>query len=679
MNTNTQQQIQQQIDKLRITLRHHEYLYHVMDAPEIPDVQYDSLMNELKALEAQYPELITSDSPTQRVGALPLTAFEQVRHEIPMLSLDNAFDEITYLAFDKRLRERLKNSEEITFCCELKLDGLAVSLLYENGVLIQAATRGDGTTGENITENVRTIKAIPLRLYGDNIPARIEIRGEVFMTETGFEHLNEEARRTGGKVFANPRNAAAGSLRQLDPRITAKRPLTFFCYGVGVLEGGELPDSHYDRLQQFKLWGLPVSDKVQRCKGSKAVLEFYHHVEEIRPTLGFDIDGVVIKVDNIALQETLGFVSRAPRWAIAYKFQAQEQMTVIKDVEFQVGRTGAITPVARLEPVQVAGVIVSNATLHNADEIERLGLRIGDTVTIRRAGDVIPQVVSVIEEKRPENAQPIVFPTQCPICQSDIERVEGEAVARCTGGLICGAQRKESLKHFVSRRAMDVDGMGDKIIDQLVEKEYVKTPADLFRLDEKTLVGLDRMGEKSAKKLINALEKSKSTTFARFIYALGIREVGEATASGLTAHFSTLETLRNADVEALKLVPDVGDIVAKHVVNFFQEDHNKMVIDQLINDAKITWQAPVIVTHETGDNPFAGKTIVLTGSLSQLTRDEAKERLTALGAKVSGSVSKKTDMVIAGEAAGSKLAKANELGINVIDENEMIRLLDQSE
>lgn len=679
MNTNTQQQIQQQIDKLRITLRHHEYLYHVMDAPEIPDVQYDSLMNELKALEAQYPELITSDSPTQRVGALPLTAFEQVRHEIPMLSLDNAFDETTYLAFDKRLRERLKNSEEITFCCELKLDGLAVSLLYENGVLIQAATRGDGTTGENITENVRTIKAIPLRLYGDNIPARIEIRGEVFMTETGFEHLNEEARRTGGKVFANPRNAAAGSLRQLDPRITAKRPLTFFCYGVGVLEGGELPDSHYDRLQQFKLWGLPVSDKVQRCKGSKAVLEFYHHVEEIRPTLGFDIDGVVIKVDDIALQETLGFVSRAPRWAIAYKFQAQEQMTVIKDVEFQVGRTGAITPVARLEPVQVAGVIVSNATLHNADEIERLGLRIGDTVTIRRAGDVIPQVVSVIEEKRPENAQPIVFPTQCPICQSDIERVEGEAVARCTGGLICGAQRKESLKHFVSRRAMDVDGMGDKIIDQLVEKEYVKTPADLFRLDEKTLVGLDRMGEKSAKKLINALEKSKSTTFARFIYALGIREVGEATASGLTAHFATLDALRTADVEALKLVPDVGDIVAKHVVNFFQEDHNKMVIDQLINDAKITWQAPVIVTHETGDNPFAGKTIVLTGSLSQLTRDEAKERLTALGAKVSGSVSKKTDMVIAGEAAGSKLAKANELGINVIDENEMIRLLDQSE
>ncbi|OAT35131.1 NAD-dependent DNA ligase LigA [Proteus myxofaciens] len=679
MNTNTQQQIQQQIDKLRITLRHHEYLYHVMDAPEIPDVQYDSLMNELKALEAQYPELITSDSPTQRVGALPLTAFEQVRHEIPMLSLDNAFDETTYLAFDKRLRERLKNSEEITFCCELKLDGLAVSLLYENGVLIQAATRGDGTTGENITENVRTIKAIPLRLYGDNIPARIEIRGEVFMTETGFEHLNEEARRTGGKVFANPRNAAAGSLRQLDPRITAKRPLTFFCYGVGVLEGGELPDSHYDRLQQFKLWGLPVSDKVQRCKGSKAVLEFYHHVEEIRPTLGFDIDGVVIKVDNIALQETLGFVSRAPRWAIAYKFQAQEQMTVIKDVEFQVGRTGAITPVARLEPVQVAGVIVSNATLHNADEIERLGLRIGDTVTIRRAGDVIPQVVSVIEEKRPENAQPIVFPTQCPICQSDIERVEGEAVARCTGGLICGAQRKESLKHFVSRRAMDVDGMGDKIIDQLVEKEYVKTPADLFRLDEKTLVGLDRMGEKSAKKLINALEKSKSTTFARFIYALGIREVGEATASGLTAHFATLDALCTADVEALKLVPDVGDIVAKHVVNFFQEEHNKMVIDQLINDAKITWQAPVIVTHKTGDNPFVGKTIVLTGSLSQLTRDEAKERLTALGAKVSGSVSKKTDMVIAGEAAGSKLAKANELGINVIDENEMIRLLDQSE
>ncbi|WP_311748959.1 NAD-dependent DNA ligase LigA [Proteus terrae] len=674
MNKNTQQKI----DKLRITLRHHEYLYHVMDAPEIPDAEYDRLMNELKALEAEHPELITSDSPTQRVGALPLTAFEQVRHEIPMLSLDNAFDETSYLAFDKRLRDRLKNSEEITFCCELKLDGLAVSLLYENGILVQAATRGDGTTGENITENVRTIKAIPLRLYGEDIPARIEIRGEVFMNEKGFEYLNEEARRTGGKVFANPRNAAAGSLRQLDPRITAKRPLTFFCYGVGVLEGGELPTSHYERLQQFKKWGLPVSDAVKLCTGRKAVLDFYHHVEEIRPNLGFDIDGVVIKVDDIALQEELGFVSRAPRWAIAYKFQAQEQMTIIKDVEFQVGRTGAITPVARLEPVQVAGVVVSNATLHNADEIERLGIRIGDTVVIRRAGDVIPQVVSVIEEKRPDDAQEIIFPTHCPICDSDVERIEGEAVARCTGGLICGAQRKEALKHFVSRRAMDVDGMGDKIIDQLVDKEYVKTPADLFRLDEKILSGLERMGEKSAKKLIAALDKAKSTTFTRFIYALGIREVGEATASGLTTHFSTLDALRNADVEALKSVPDVGDVVAKHVVNFFQEEHNRTVIDQLINDAGITWQAPVIVTHEAGDNPFAGKTVVLTGSLSQLTRDEAKDRLAALGAKVSGSVSKKTDMVIAGEAAGSKLVKANELGITVIDEDEMIRLLDQS-
>lgn len=674
MNKNTQQKI----DKLRVTLRHHEYLYHVMDAPEIPDAEYDRLMNELKALEAEHPELITSDSPTQRVGALPLTAFEQVRHEIPMLSLDNAFDETSYLAFDKRLRDRLKNNEEITFCCELKLDGLAVSLLYENGILVQAATRGDGTTGENITENVRTIKAIPLRLYGEDIPARIEIRGEVFMNEKGFEYLNEEARRTGGKVFANPRNAAAGSLRQLDPRITAKRPLTFFCYGVGVLEGGELPTSHYERLQQFKKWGLPVSDKVKLCTGSKTVLDFYHHVEEIRPNLGFDIDGVVIKVDDIALQEELGFVSRAPRWAIAYKFQAQEQMTIIKDVEFQVGRTGAITPVARLEPVQVAGVVVSNATLHNADEIERLGIRIGDTVVIRRAGDVIPQVVSVIEEKRPDDAQEIIFPTHCPICDSDVERIEGEAVARCTGGLICGAQRKEALKHFVSRRAMDVDGMGDKIIDQLVEKEYVKTPADLFLLDEKILSGLERMGEKSAKKLITALDKAKSTTFARFIYALGIREVGEATASGLTTHFSTLDALRNADIEALKSVPDVGDIVAKHVVNFFQEEHNRTVIDQLINDAGITWQAPVIVTHEAGDNPFAGKTVVLTGSLSQLTRDEAKDRLVALGAKVSGSVSKKTDMVIAGEAAGSKLVKANELGITVIDEDEMIRLLEQS-
>ncbi|WP_118985695.1 NAD-dependent DNA ligase LigA [Photorhabdus sp. CRCIA-P01] len=665
----------QQIEKLRTTLRHHEYLYHVMDAPEIPDAEYDRLMQELQDLEEQYPELITSDSPTQRIGAAPLTAFEQVRHEIPMLSLDNVFDEESYLAFDKRVRDRLKETLDLAVCCELKLDGLAVSLLYENGELVRAATRGDGTTGENITSNIRTIRAIPLRLFGENIPARIEIRGEVFMPQKGFEKLNEEARRTGAKVFANPRNAAAGSLRQLDPRITAKRPLAFFCYGVGVLEGGELPASHYERLIQFKQWGLPVSDKIKVCTNSQQVIDFYHDIVNQRSELGFDIDGVVVKVNSLELQETLGFVARAPRWATAFKFPAQEQMTIVRDVEFQVGRTGAITPVARLEPVQVSGVIVSNATLHNADEIERLGLRIGDTVIIRRAGDVIPQVVGVLEDRRPQDSNEVVFPEHCPVCGADIEKIEGEAVARCTGGLVCGAQRKEALRHFVSRRAMDVDGMGEKIIDQLVDKEYVETPADLFRLTAGKLTGLDRMGPKSAQNVVDALEKAKKTTFAHFLYALGIREVGEATAANLAAHFGELDKLRSADEEALKEVQDVGEVVAKHVVNFFNEPHNQTVIDDLIDNIGINWEPVVVTKIEKIDSPFSGKTVVLTGSLHQLSRDEAKAKLVALGAKVTGSVSKKTDLVIAGEAAGSKLVKANELNIPVIDEKEMIRLL----
>ena len=667
--------IEQQLTELRTTLRHHEYLYHVMDAPEVPDAEYDRLLRELRELEAQHPDLITPDSPTQRVGAAPLSAFTQIRHEVPMLSLDNVFDEESFLAFNKRVQDRLKSADALNYCCELKLDGLAVSILYENGVLIRAATRGDGTTGEDITSNVRTIRAIPLKLHGDNIPARLEVRGEVFLPQAGFEKINEEARRTGGKIFANPRNAAAGSLRQLDPRITAKRPLTFFCYGVGILEGGELPRSHLERLQQFKRWGLPVSDRIRICDTPQAVLDFYHKVAEDRPQLGFDIDGVVIKVDSLDLQEQLGFVARAPRWAVAFKFPAQEQMTWVRDVEFQVGRTGAITPVARLEPVHVAGVLVSNATLHNADEIARLGLKIGDKVVIRRAGDVIPQVVNVIESERPAETRDVEFPTHCPVCGSDVERVEGEAVTRCTGGLICGAQRKESLKHFVSRRAMDVDGMGDKIIDQLVEKEYVHTPADLFRLTAGKLTGLDRMGPKSAQNIVNALEKSKETTFARFLYALGIREVGEATAAGLAAYFGTLEALIAASIDELQKVPDVGIVVATHVRHFLDEESNREVIRQLVEEVGIHWAAPVVVNAEEIDSPFAGKTIVLTGSLSQMSRDDAKAALLALGAKVAGSVSKKTDLVIAGEAAGSKLAKAQELGIAVIDEAEMIRLL----
>lgn len=668
--------LKERLIQLSNELRHHEYLYHVLDEPEIPDAEYDRLMRELRDIEAAHPEWISDDSPTQRVGAAPLTAFEQVVHEVPMLSLDNVFDEQSYLAFDKRLHDRLKSDEEITFCCELKLDGLAVSLLYEDGKLTQAATRGDGTTGENITSNVRTIGAIPLRLIGDNIPQRLEVRGEVFMPQAGFEKLNDHARRNHEKVFANPRNAAAGSLRQLDPRVTAKRPLTFFCYGVGLIEGGELPGSHWQRLMQFKQWGLPVSDRIRLCKSSEEVLEFYHQVQEQRTTLGFDIDGVVIKVDDLALQERLGFVAKAPRWATAFKFPAQEQMTFVRDVEFQVGRTGAITPVARLEPVVVAGVTVSNATLHNADEIARLSLCIGDKVVIRRAGDVIPQVVGVIASERPADAKEIVFPTNCPVCGSAVEKIEGEAVARCTGGLVCAAQRKESLKHFVSRRALDVEGMGDKIIEQLVDKEYVHTPADLYRLSIGILTRLERMGPKSAQNLIEALEKSKSTTFARFLFGLSIREVGETTAANLASHFGSLEALQAADIDALKEVQDVGEVVAKHTFNFMREEHNQKIIAELTGEEiGIQWPAPVVIIAEEIDSPFAGKTVVLTGSLSIMSRDDAKAKLTALGAKVSGSVSKKTDLVIAGEAAGSKLAKAQELGIEVIDEAEMVRLL----
>ncbi|MBS0909117.1 NAD-dependent DNA ligase LigA [Tatumella sp. JGM118] len=664
--------IRQQLNQLRTQLRHHEYLYHVLDAPEIPDAEYDKLMQALKALEEQHPELITRDSPTQRVGAAPLTGFESIRHEVPMLSLDNVFDDQSFLAFNKRVSERLKSSAPVEYCCELKLDGLAVSLLYEQGELVQAATRGDGTTGENITANVRTIRAIPLRLTGDGIPARLEVRGEVFMNQKGFEKLNDSARKSGAKVFANPRNAAAGSLRQLDPKITEKRPLTFCCYGIGVSEGGELADTHWQRLQQLKHWGLPVNNHVRVCDTPESVLAFYHSIGEQRSELGFDIDGVVIKVNSLALQEQLGFVARAPRWATAFKFPAQEQVTTVRDVEFQVGRTGAITPVARLEPVQVAGVMVSNATLHNADEIERLGIRIGDNVVIRRAGDVIPQIVNVVLSERPDVTQEIIFPVHCPVCGSDVERTEGEAVTRCTGGLICGAQRKEALKHFVSRRAMDVDGMGDKIIDQLVEKEYVHTPADLFRLTAGKLTGLDRMGPRSAQNIVDALEKSKETTLPRFLFALGIREVGEATALSLALHFGELPPLMDAPLEALKEVPDVGPVVASHIRHFMDEESNREVIRQLVEETGIRWPAPGRGATPVDDNPFAGKTVVLTGSLSQLTRDEAKDRLTALGAKVSGSVSKKTDLLIAGEAAGSKLEKANALGIQVIDEQQMI-------
>ncbi|MCI5764608.1 MAG: NAD-dependent DNA ligase LigA [Actinobacillus porcinus] len=665
--------ISNQINQLRKTLRHHEYLYHVLDAPEIPDSEYDRLFHQLKALEQQHPELITPNSPTQRVGAKPLSGFAQITHEIPMLSLDNAFSDEEFYAFVKRIQDRLTVlPEKLEFCCEPKLDGLAVSILYVNGVLTQAATRGDGTTGEDITLNIRTIRNIPLQLLTDNPPARLEVRGEVFMPQAGFERLNETALAKGEKTFANPRNAAAGSLRQLDPKITSQRPLTLNAYGIGVAEGVELPDTHYARLQWLKSLGIPVNPEIQLCDGVEKVLNFYRTIQQKRPNLGYDIDGTVLKINSIALQQELGFIAKAPRWAIAYKFPAQEEMTVLNDVEFQVGRTGAITPVAKLEPVFVAGVTVSNATLHNGDEIERLNIAIGDTVIIRRAGDVIPQIIGVVHDRRPANAKPIVFPTTCPVCGSAVTRIDGEAVARCTGGLFCDAQRKEALKHFVSRKAMDIDGVGAKLIEQLVDRELIHTPADLFKLDLITLMRLERMGEKSAQNALDSLDKAKKTTLARFIFALGIREVGEATALNLANFFKNLTALQQATFEQLQQVPDVGDVVANRILAFWQEQHNLDVVNDLIAQG-VHWDD--VEVKEVSENPFKDKTIVLTGTLSQMGRNEAKALLQQLGAKVAGSVSAKTHLVIAGDAAGSKLAKAQELGVEVWDEQKFVEVL----
>ena len=662
--------LQQQIDTLRQDLRRYEYEYHVLDNPTIPDAEYDRLFHQLKALEAAHPELITADSPTQRVGAKPLSGFAQIRHEIPMLSLDNAFSDEEFYAFVKRIEDRLiRLPEPLTFCCEPKLDGLAVSILYVNGVLTQAATRGDGTTGEDITANIRTIRNIPLQLLMDNPPARLEVRGEVFMPHEGFERLNQQALEKGEKTFANPRNAAAGSLRQLDPKITSKRPLVLNAYGIGIAEGVDLPNTHYDRLQWLKTIGIPVNPEICLCNGTDEVLDFYRDIQNKRSSLGYDIDGTVLKINDIALQEKLGFISKAPRWAIAYKFPAQEELTRLNDVEFQVGRTGAITPVAKLEPVFVAGVTVSNATLHNGDEIERLDIAIGDTVVIRRAGDVIPQIIGVLHDRRPADARPIIFPKTCPVCDSAIVRIEGEAVARCTGGLFCAAQRKEALKHFVSRKAMDIDGVGGKLIEQLVDRELIHTPADLFKLDLTTLTRLERMGAKSAENTLASLEKAKNTTLARFIFALGIREVGEATALNLANHFKTLEALQNADLEALQQVPDVGEVVANRILAFWHEPHNVAVVNDLIAQG-VHWET--VETKEVTENRFKGKTVVLTGTLTQMGRNEAKALLQDMGAKVSGSVSAKTDFVIAGDAAGSKLTKAQELGVTVLTEEEFL-------
>ncbi|GGF56309.1 NAD-dependent DNA ligase LigA [Alteromonas lipolytica] len=663
-----------QLDALREKINDYNYQYYVLDDPSVPDSEYDRQMKALQALEAEHPELVTPDSPSQKVGGQPLGAFEQVTHEVPMLSLDNGFDEADLTAFEKRVQDRLKSTASIAYSCEPKLDGLAVSILYENGVLVRAATRGDGQVGENITANVRTIGNVPLKLRGDNLPERIEVRGEVFMPREGFEKLNNQQREAGLKVFANPRNAAAGSLRQLDSRITAKRPLMFYAYSLGVVAPDSfiLPDSHHERLQQLANWGVPLCPDIGITEGAAGCLAYYQQILTRRDGLAYDIDGVVFKVDDIALQHTLGFVARAPRWAIAQKFPAQEEMTRLLDVEFQVGRTGAITPVARLEPVFVGGVTVSNATLHNQDEVERLGACIGDTVIIRRAGDVIPQVVSVVLDKRPEDARQIVFPDHCPVCDSQVEKLADEAVARCTGGLICAAQRKQALKHFASRKALDIDGLGDKLIEQLVDAGLLKTPVDIFNLTFPALIQLERMGDKSAANLLQAIHSAKQTTLPKFLYALGIREVGETTAVNLAMHFKTLDAIARADLEALQAVQDVGIVVAEHVFNFFNEAHNTEVLNGLL-DAGLQW--PAIETPDEADLVLDGKTCVVTGTLSEMSRNDVKALLQQAGAKVAGSVSAKTDFLVAGEKAGSKLTKAQELGVDVWDEARLLAFL----
>ncbi len=664
------------IDQLIQLINHYNNQYYVLDQPSVPDAEYDRLMRELIELEKQYPQLKRLDSPSQKVGGEALKSFSQVKHEVPMLSLDNVFSEQEWHAFVKRIKERLGHTN-FTFCAEPKLDGLAVSLRYEKGFLVQAATRGDGNVGENITENIRTIKSIPLKLLGNNYPDIIEVRGEVFMPKASFERLNAQALKKGEKPFANPRNAAAGSLRQLDSKITAQRQLAFYVYGLGVVSDESwLENSHFKRLCQLKTLGLPMCPEVKLLMHSSAddsqpCLNFYQDILAKREQLSYEIDGTVFKVDDIKQQEQLGFVARAPRWAIAYKFPAQEELTILEEVEFQVGRTGAITPVARLKPVFVGGVTVSNATLHNQDEIERLGLKIGDTVIIRRAGDVIPQIVSVVLERRPENAKDIVFPQQCPVCQSPVAKVEGEAVLRCTAGLYCPAQRKEAIKHFASRKAHNIEGLGDKLVEQLVDEGLINTPADLFKLNEVDISSMERMGKKSAQNLLKALEKAKQTSLAKFIYSLGIREVGEATANNLANHFLSLAALKQADETALQQVDDVGEVVAKNIVNFFKEAHNLAVVHEL--EQIMSW--PDIIPKSVDEQPLAGKTYVITGTLNQMSRSEAKSALQALGAKVSGSVSIKTDYLIAGEKAGSKLTKAQDLGVEILSEDELLTLL----
>ena len=666
------QAIATKISLLRQKIQTYNYNYNTLDAPTVTDAEYDRQIKLLRELEDNYPEYATPGSPSQTVGGTVLEAFSKVTHELPMLSLGNVYSEEELTEFIKRINNRIKNTAELSFCVEPKLDGLAISLIFEQGQLIQAATRGDGTVGEDVTHNVKTIKNIPHILQGDNIPQRLEVRGEVVMPIADFHAFNKQALANDSKGFVNPRNAAAGSLRQLDSNLTAQRPLAFYSYGIGIIEQGDLANSHYQRLQQLKTWGLPITNETSLELGAKGCIAAYTQLLEKRATLPYEIDGIVYKIDDIALQEQLGFVARAPRWATAHKFPAQEEQTQLLDVEFQVGRTGAVTPVAILQPVFVGGVTVSRASLHNADEIQRLQLKIGNTVIIRRAADVIPQIVKALPGTQAE--KDIIFPDTCPVCHSEIERIEGEAIARCTGGLYCAAQRKEAIKYFASRKAMNIDGLGVKVVEQLVDEQLINNPADLFTLTAEQLIPLERMAAKKAENLVNAIEHCKQTTFAKFILALGIREVGDATAKNLAEHFLTLGALRAANIETLEKVDDVGKIVAQHIVTFFRQEHNQEVIQTLLA-AGIHW--PEIPAKDTQTLPLEGKTYVLTGTLIRMDRNETKQALQALGAKVSGSVSKKTDYVVAGESAGSKLTKAQELGIAVLTEDELLSILEQ--
>jgi DNA ligase (NAD+) len=656
------------VKALRELIEYHNYRYYSLDDPIISDAEFDGLMRELEALEASYPELITADSPTQRVGAKPAQGFAEVLHKQPMLSLANAFTLAEVEAFDRRIREAL-DLEQVEYAAEPKLDGLAISLLYEQGRLTRAATRGDGFRGEDVTQNIRTIRSIPLRLRGEDHPQILEVRGEIYMTKESFKALNEQQLRSGTKIFANPRNAAAGSVRQLDPRITARRPLTILCYGTGMLEGGHIPPRHSERLAQLKEWGLRVSPELAVVQGLEGCFSYYRSIGEKRDKLPYEIDGVVYKINLFEQQKILGFIARAPRWAIAHKFAPNEQQTRISAIEVQVGRTGALTPVARLEPVFVGGVTVTNATLHNQDELDRKDVRVGDTVVVRRAGEVIPEIVRVVLDQRPPHSQRFMIPKHCPVCGSEVIRAEGEAVARCTGTLSCPAQRIQAILHFGSRRAMDIQGLGDKLVEQLVERGEVRNVADLYRLTEDRLAQYERMGKKSASNLIAALEHSKDTTLARFLYALGIRDVGEATARLLATHFGSLEAIREASLETLQAIPAIGPVLAAHIAAFFRQDHNLEIIHRL-RQAGVHWQEFEAVNLPV--KPLAGLTFVITGTLQSMTREQAKERLLALGAKVSTSVSKSTSFVVVGAEPGSKADQARELGIPVVDEQGLL-------